>query len=318
MAQILRPNSDISNAGSWTTSPLFSKINDGSDSTLVSAPSGTNPGAEFVVSLDNGSTPQSGTRQITVRARKDTAAGQTRNLVVVLQDSSGTTIQSFTGVAITSATFDNFTFTVTNSISSYSSLRLRIYDERGGGGTSRFLQVSNAFFTIPDAAPTFDISGGSTISNQTNSGTMTFVAVSNDREISGGSTISNQTSSGTIEFVSPTFDISGGSTISNQTNAGTMTFGSPQFDISGGSEISNQTTSGNATFVAPEFEINGGSAISNQTSIGTISTASFSGLQAAHYMNGAFTLGIIKVYSGGSWKNVNLYRYKYNKWNGIT
>lgn len=342
MPQILRPNSDISNAGSWTTTPLFSKINDGSDSTFVSAPSGTNPGAEFVVSVDNGSAPQSGTREITVRCRKSATAGQTRNLVVELRNSAGTLIQAFTGVAITAATFENFTFTVTNSISSYTGLQLSIYDERGGGGAGRFLDVSDAFFTIPDAAPTYTINGGVTDGGETVSSTATFEAADNDREINGGVTDGNETVSSTATFEKPIFELNGGVTDGSETVSGTATFGAPQFELNGGVVDGSETVSSTAEFVKPvyeltggvvdgnetvsataifsflQYEINGGVTDSNEIVEGTISTAEPSGLIAAHYMNGAFALGRIKVYSGGSWKNVKLYRYKYNKWNGTT
>jgi hypothetical protein len=67
MPQFLRPSSDIS-AGAWTTTPLFSKINETSsnDSPLITSPNGSNTTCDL--GLSTASTPESGTRTIRIRA----------------------------------------------------------------------------------------------------------------------------------------------------------------------------------------------------------------------------------------------------------
>jgi hypothetical protein len=171
MAQFLRPNADISNAGSWTTAPLWSKINDSSDSTSIASPTGTNPEATFVVSLDNGSTPSAGTRTVRVRARKNTSGGQNRHLAVRLLTSADVEIATYDSGSI-NETLTTYSFTVSASISSYSGLRLEISDLRGGGGASRGLVVTNAEFEIPDAAPVSETltaeTGSFAVTGQTN------------------------------------------------------------------------------------------------------------------------------------------------------
>jgi hypothetical protein len=258
-------------------------------------------------------------------------------LQVDLRDSSGTLIQSFATGSLSDAWVTQ-SFTVTNSISSYTGLRLEIIDVRDGGGAGRGLDVSWVEFEIPDAAPTFDITGGTTTPMQTTSGTMTFVASAPTFDITGAVTTPIQVGSGTIDFVKPIYEIDGAVTIPIQiisgaadfvkpiytidgavtipiqVGSGTATFGSPSFDINGAVNIPMQTVSGTADFVKPIYSITGGVTTPIATVSGTATTGAVTGLQAAYWDGTQYRQGTLKVYHNSEWKNINLQRYKNGQW----
>src|SRR5687768_16061368 len=125
MAQFLRPTSDVS-VGTWTTSPLWSKLDevsadDGDFVQSALAPTGTNP---FEVVLSTPSTPKTGTRTIRVRRRKSVTSSRAMNLTIDFIRNT-TVVQSFSDNDIpTSLTTQ--TFTLTSDPAAWDDLRLRV------------------------------------------------------------------------------------------------------------------------------------------------------------------------------------------------
>lgn len=152
MAQFLRPDSDVA-LGSWTTSPLFSKINEttSNDTPLIVSPQQTLTAME--VGLSDAIAPNAGTRTLRVRARKTNT--QQRGLNWSLKV-NGTSVQSGTILADLPTTFTTYAITITGAISDYTqvSVELTATGSTGGGGATRSdAEVSWMEFEIPDAAP---------------------------------------------------------------------------------------------------------------------------------------------------------------------
>jgi len=150
MPQFLRPSSDIS-AGAWTTTPLFSKINETSsnDSPLITSPNGSNTTCDL--GLSTASTPDTGTRTIRIRVRKGTPSNN-RGLNYNLKQGS-TSVQSGTVQATLPTTFTTYSITVTGTITDYSDLSIELISTGTvtGPGTNRaVVDVSWVEFEIPD------------------------------------------------------------------------------------------------------------------------------------------------------------------------
>jgi len=151
MPQFLRPSSDIS-AGAWTTTPLFSKINETSsnDSPLITSPNGSNTTCDL--GLSTASTPQSGARTIRIRVRKGTQTNN-RGLNFNLKQ-GGSSVQSGTVQATLPTTFTTYSITITETITDYSDLSIELISTGTitGAGTSRaVVDVSWVEMEIPDA-----------------------------------------------------------------------------------------------------------------------------------------------------------------------
>lgn len=145
--QYLRPVADVS-TGAWST-PLFSRLNDSDDATFTET--ATND-ATGVVTIQTGLVPNSGTKKLVIRANKNADGGSNKSISVALLDSSGTVIQSFTTANLT-GTITQYEFTVTNAISSYTGLRIRIINNHLGGIGARSTRVAEAWLEIPDGDP---------------------------------------------------------------------------------------------------------------------------------------------------------------------
>lgn len=146
--QYLRPIADVS-TGSWSTPALYPELSDVSDATFIQSAVNNDTA---VVTIETGLTPGAGTKKLIVRANKHLAGGGGRELDVELLDSSSTLIQSFTTAALTD-TITQYEFTVTNSIASYSGLRIRIINQHTGGVGARISQVHEAWLEVPDGDP---------------------------------------------------------------------------------------------------------------------------------------------------------------------
>lgn len=153
--QTLLPGSDIINPGAWVVTPLWSKINDGSEAQTISSPTGTNPSAAFTIGLTAGVTPNTGTRTITFRVRKNAAGGQARSCRINLLDNLDNLIQQFNTGPLGN-TFTTFAFNITNPITDYSNLRIQILDIRSGGGAGRGLVFAWINFSIPSAVAGYE------------------------------------------------------------------------------------------------------------------------------------------------------------------
>jgi parallel beta-helix repeat protein len=150
MPQFLRPSSDIS-AGAWTTTPLFSKINETSsnDSPLITSPSGSNTTCDL--GLSTASPPEAGTRTLRFRVRKGPESNN-RGLNFNLKQ-GGTSVQSGTVQATLPTTFTTYSITVTGTITDYSDLSIELISTGTvtGAGTNRaVVEVSWVEMEIPD------------------------------------------------------------------------------------------------------------------------------------------------------------------------
>lgn len=144
MAQFLTPISDILNADGWTTEPLWSKVNDGSDATFISSPAGTNPNTRITLGNSGIMTPTGFNFIFRVRARKSASGGQDRRLNITLTRNDGTTIITKSTPNLT----DSFTtYELTDAFLGYASedwtnTRLIIADARVSGGQGRGVEVA--------------------------------------------------------------------------------------------------------------------------------------------------------------------------------
>jgi hypothetical protein len=124
MAQFLRPTSDVS-VGTWTTSPLWSKLDetaadDGDFVQSVAAPSS----AAFEVALNTGTQPKDGTRTIRVRHRKSITSARNMDLQLALMR-GGSTVRSVNTNNI-STTFTTTSFTLISDPAGWDDLRVRV------------------------------------------------------------------------------------------------------------------------------------------------------------------------------------------------
>lgn len=166
MAQFARPDSDIA-TGSWSATPLWSKIDEGDpgDDTTITSDNNTSPdNADFT--LSDVSDPGVDTNHIIrVEWNKDSSGGHSINAVAELWQGTpgtGTLIAtlSVTGIGATPQT-DTYTLTSTEAgnITDYTGLTLRLSRQGDTGGSPsgrRSLVVDFAELEVPDAATQVD------------------------------------------------------------------------------------------------------------------------------------------------------------------
>jgi queuine/archaeosine tRNA-ribosyltransferase len=175
MAQFLRPTSDLS-AGSWTTAPLWSKIDEGSDGgdTIQSEDVANNvntSNADFGCnSIDD---PAVSTGHI-LRARW--ASSLVRDMTPHLElwqgtAGSGTLIAALVPAELTGTTEQTDTYTLSgaeaDNITDYGDLDLRLWGRGTGGGPSRALVVEFAELETPDASADVNINHSIEVSTMT-------------------------------------------------------------------------------------------------------------------------------------------------------
>lgn len=166
MAQILVPVADLA-AGSWTTTPLWSKVDDdstvnpsGDGTTITSADNSAPDNADL--DLATGTDPASSTGHI-LRARwnKSASGGHAINAVLELWQGTpgtGTLIATLSVTGITEVEQES-TYTLStaeaDSITDYAALNLRVSRQGDTGGnpsTRRSLVVDLVELEIPDGA----------------------------------------------------------------------------------------------------------------------------------------------------------------------
>ncbi len=173
MAQFARPSSDIVTSP-WTTTPLWSDIDDGAspDGTVIlsdSSPDSTEP---FAVELSDVTDPSSSTGHI-IRchwAKNSNGGGAHRGQAelrqgYVSEGSQGTLIATLTGAAIDTTTLTTQTYTLSaaeaDNITDYSDLQLRVWAEKSNGTTgNRVWKIDYVELEVPDAgSTTYDETG---------------------------------------------------------------------------------------------------------------------------------------------------------------
>jgi hypothetical protein len=160
MAQFARPISDLDNTGGWTTTPLWSKINEGGagDGTVVISDSTPTTSEPFTVDLDTIGDPAVATGHILrIRWAKNAGGGGAKTIRIELREgyvseaSQGTLIAT-DDYSLNSTTLTTDTTTLSaseaNSITDYSNLQIRIM----GVASNRALKVDFAELETPDAA----------------------------------------------------------------------------------------------------------------------------------------------------------------------
>jgi hypothetical protein len=160
MAQSIRPDGDIS-TGTWTTTPLWSKIEEVTPSDADFVQSANDPANDtFEVSLDNpGGDPDTGTGTVRIRASKGQSGGGspgTINLTVALYEGA-TVRQSATAIGSNIPVgFAEYTATITSgnmaTVTDWTDVRLRFDADKASGARTSWAELSHAVFEIPNAA----------------------------------------------------------------------------------------------------------------------------------------------------------------------
>jgi len=166
MAQFVRPISDITNAGSWTNTPLWSDIADSvgsGDGSQVDSDSSPTASETFTVDGGTVSDPGVGTGH-TLRFRgskSSSSSGADYDIVVQLrqgyvnESTLGTLIVTGTIVAVSDTTLITDTTSLSiaqaNSITDYADLQFRCWAVKNGGGAGRACRIVDMELETPDA-----------------------------------------------------------------------------------------------------------------------------------------------------------------------
>lgn len=151
MAQFFRPDDDLETAG-WTTTPLWSKLDEVTPSDSDFVRTATNPvNQDFTVSIAGGVAPQAGTRTLRYRAGKSSSSGRRVDITVEILEGA-TSRQTFTHTDV--PTMQQYNSVVTASITDYSDLRVKVNANVVGGGAGRWAECSWIEFETPDAVST--------------------------------------------------------------------------------------------------------------------------------------------------------------------
>ena len=152
MTLFARPDSDIS-TGSWSTTPLWSKLDDNSDVDFVQSP--PDPvGVTFEVSLTDVVDPLMSTGHI-IRARlQGDVSGTTANCDVNLYQGA-TLIAGFSVVPATSFTTYSYTLSASeaNSITDYTDLRIKVTANDDGSLINDRMFCAWVEFEVPEQTP---------------------------------------------------------------------------------------------------------------------------------------------------------------------
>ena len=176
MAQFGRPISDVS-TGSWTTTPLYSDIDEASASETDYVSSSADPSSDtFEVALTSSLSDPASSSSHTFRFRHELTesgggSGTTNDLTVSLIEN--TTVIASTTVNPVKNVWNSASYTLTSgeadNITDYTDLRLRFVANKTGGGKASTLHISWAEFEVPDAVAAYSLTlaqGSYTLSGQ--------------------------------------------------------------------------------------------------------------------------------------------------------
>jgi hypothetical protein len=262
--QFARPDADTA-AGTWTTAPLWSKIDEtaASDADFIS--SSTTSGSTCTIGLSNVTDPAVSTGHIVrYRYTKSATAGADPNITVEVLE--GTTARASSGaVAVPDSTaYNDGTFTLTggeaDAITDYTALHLRFTMTRGGG-SARGIRVSWAELEVPA------VSGDAT-------GTVTAGPVA----VVGGSVTATAGTGATGTVTAGAILVGGGTVNAGVSDTGTVSAGA--IAVVGGSVTATAGTGDTGTVTAGAVLVVGG------TVDGTVSAT------------GDVTAGVIAVVGG--------------------
>ena len=288
MAQFVRPIADLDNTGLWTTTPLWSKIDDSvgsGDADFISSDASPVSGEMFTVDGSTVTDPVSSIDHILRIRSSKTAGGANNDVVVELRQgytseaSQGTLIATLTGLVTTDVP-TTFTLTLSaaqaNSITNYADLQFRCWMAKNGGGASSQGFIYDVELEVPNAgSQTYDES----ISFSANS----TVATSNIATLIGDTTLNLA------------------SQIANANNAimdsGVSFSANSQISESGGLDFQESISLAlqSALSTTLNLEINGSVTIVSNSSIVTINNAAVNNAVAIASSPGVFVNGILDM-----------------------
>ena len=288
MAQFVRPISDLDNTGAWTTTPLWSKIDDSvgsGDADFVTSDGNPTSSETFTVDGSTVTDPASSIDHILrVRASEETG-GANHDIIVELRQgyvseaSLGTLIATLTASAIAN-TATTYTLTLSgaqaDSITDYSDLQFRIYAQKNGGGAGNAVTCYDVELEVPDAgAATYDESVSIT-SNSTISPT-NIATLLGDTTLNLASTIANANNN--VMDASASFSA----------DAQVSESGGLSFEAS----ISLALQASLATSL--QLEINGSVTILSNTTVSTVNNATVNNAIAIASSPGIFVNGVLDM-----------------------
>jgi hypothetical protein len=150
MTQTARPTSDIT-TDDWSTTPLWSKVNDASDGTYIDSDhsGGVNPCMVKLASLTD---PVSSSGHI-IYARAAVGSGSGAGEVLVWRLYQGEVLVGGTSAAVSRTTITTYSYTLSagqaDSITDYTDLRIQLIADSMGYG--EWIRVYDAWMECPDA-----------------------------------------------------------------------------------------------------------------------------------------------------------------------
>lgn len=146
--QTLLPDSDIA-VGDWTVTPLFSKVNDGSDSTIITSTNAN--GSTCTLSITNPSSTTTGSVDdgiLRFRARKLTGTNLPDLIVELINGSTGVVLGSFTQT-IDATVLTEFQLSTPNILDPSMDLQARLTRSGGGSVNARAaIEVSDIWLQV--------------------------------------------------------------------------------------------------------------------------------------------------------------------------
>ena len=167
MTQYINPASDTTNTGVWTTTPLWSKVDDGppstGDGTVVVSDGSPSAAETFVCAGTTAGDPAVSTGHILEAKWAKNASGGANYIGsveirqgYVSEASLGTLIVTLASAAISGTTLqvDSVTLSTAQAgaITDYSALSFRCWAAKSGGGANRAFKIDYVSLRLPDAA----------------------------------------------------------------------------------------------------------------------------------------------------------------------
>ena len=258
MAQFARPASDIDNTGGWTTSPLWSDIDDSvgsGDGSVVLSDSTPTSAKPFTVDGTTISDPSSSSGHVLrIRGAKNATGGANYDLVCQLRQgyaseaSQGNLIATVTISAKSNTTLETAEHTLSgaeaDSITDHSDLQFRCWAAKNGGGAGRQCQIADVELETPDAATILSPNG---IASGTSLGTPAITV--------GAVTVSPTGIASGTSFGSPA--VNSVTTISPNAIASTASLGTPAI-TTGPVTVSPNAIASGTSLGSPTVSIAGG------------------------------------------------------------
>lgn len=315
MAQFVRPTADLLTNAAWTTTPYWSKLDEGAPGDDVYIDNGA-PETTHIVVVDGATvTDPSSSTGHTIRSRhgKSSSHALTNRLTIQLRQGyinevvQGTLIATLTDdVSMTDSSLVTATYTLTgteaDAITDYADLQFRCWVSRDSGAPGRNHRIDFIELEVPDAAGG-GVSGTLAVTQEAQTSSASGAVVPPAFTGTSAVTQDDQGSTATGAVVPPAFTGTSAPTQDDQTstasgtvvNAGVSgslavtqenqvatasgTFTPPAITGTASPTQDDQTASASGTFTAPAFTGTSASTQDDQTSAasGTVTTAGIAG-----------------------------------------